>query len=127
MHEQRSPVHVALTVLAAIAEGQVDDVLDLIDPRVVWRPVTRPALTLYQGHAGVAEFAADLRLAYGPYRFDIEGVCPGPAGPDGAVLVTVHGRVIRETSTGQQAERLVLSEFRIKDGLVKSIESRYEA
>src|SRR5947207_905339 len=57
----RSPIQVVSELIAAICDGRIEDVLALVDPRVVWRPVTRPGLSQYEGHPGMVRMIADLR------------------------------------------------------------------
>ena len=52
---------VAHEVLAAIVEGRVADVLALTDLKLTCLPVTRPALSMYEGHAAMAVLVGDLR------------------------------------------------------------------
>jgi hypothetical protein len=51
--EGGSAAQVAHEVLAAIVEGRVADVLALTDQKVTCLPVTRPALSMYEGHAAI--------------------------------------------------------------------------
>lgn len=52
VHDRRSMSRVVCTLLPAIADGRIADVLALVDPHVVCMTATRPALTRYEGHAG---------------------------------------------------------------------------
>src|SRR5436190_23067654 len=72
--EGPSPIQVVSDLIAAICDGRVEDVLALVDPQVVWRPVTRPGLSRYEGHPGMVRMVADLRAAYGRYRAEIERI-----------------------------------------------------
>ena len=114
-------------MLAAVAEGRVSDVLALVDRQVVWLPVTRPALSVYLGHAGVARMVADQGVAYGRYRLDVADTGLGvQAVAGGGVRVTVRVWVVRETGGGDVAGPPVLAEFTVRGGLVTWVESRYE-
>jgi hypothetical protein len=122
-----SPTGVARAVLAAIAEGRVSDVLALVDRQVVWMPVTRPALNVYVGHAGMARMVADLQAGYGRFRLDVADTGMGvQAGAGGEVRVTMRVWVVRETAGGDLAGPSVLAEFTVRGGLVSWVESRYE-
>jgi hypothetical protein len=58
---ERAPAEVVCAVLAAISQGRVADVLDLVDPQVMCITETRPARSIYEGHEGMALLVADLR------------------------------------------------------------------
>jgi len=47
--EGPSPAQVVSELIAAICGGRIEDVLALVDPQVVWRAVTRPALATIRG------------------------------------------------------------------------------
>ncbi len=56
----KRPVRVARDVLAAIAAGRVGEVFGLVDPQVLWMPVSRPAFPA--GLAKLPEVAAVFTL-----------------------------------------------------------------
>jgi ketosteroid isomerase-like protein len=114
---------VARAALAAIAEGRVADLMALTDPQVVVMPTTRPGLSVYDGHAAVAELVEDLRAAWGKYRLVVTdaGTRAGSAGD----VVTLRLRVVESEREGTEWPP-VLAEFTVRDGLVTLIESRYE-
>jgi SnoaL-like protein len=114
---------VAREALAAIAEGRVADLVALTDPQVVVMPTTRPGLSVYDGHAALAELVEDLQASWGKYRLVVAdaGTRAGPAGD----VVSLRLRVVESEreGTGWPA---VLAEFTVRGGLVTLIESRYE-
>lgn len=123
----RPAAQVAHEVLAAIVEGRVADVLALTDPKVTCLPVTRPALSVYEGHAAMAVLVGDLRAAWGRYQVKVvdagpvEGV---PAREGGGQRVTLR-LVVAGSDRGDMAVRPVLTEFTVRGGLVTRIESSY--
>lgn len=119
----RPASQVARDTLAAIAEGRVADVIALTDPQVVVMPTTRPGLSVYDGHAAIAELVDDLRAAWGKYRMVVEdaGTRAGPAGD----VVSLRLRVVESEREGTQWPP-VLAEFTVRGGRVTVIESRYE-
>ena len=127
-HAESGPtIRVARAVLAAIVEGRVADVLALTDPKVVCVPVTRPALSMYEEHAGMAELVGDLRTAWGRYRVKVEDAGPVegvPAGEGGGERVMLRLLVV-DSDRGDMAVRPVLTEFTVRGGLVTRIESSY--
>jgi hypothetical protein len=119
---------VAHAVLAAIVEGRVDDVLALTDPKVTCLPVTRPALSMYEGHVAMAGLVGDLRAAWGRYHVKVEdvGAVEGvPACEGGGERVTLRLLVVG-SDRGDMAVRPVLTEFTVCGGLVTRIDSSYE-
>src|SRR6266704_534146 len=112
-----SAVRVVLELLAAVADGRMEDVLALTDPRIAWHPVTRPGLTSYEGHADMSRFMADLRSAYGQYRIEVDDFVES-AGPQ----VTARLRVIPDEH-GEQRTMAAAVVFTLRAGLVMSVES----
>jgi pyruvate/2-oxoglutarate/acetoin dehydrogenase E1 component len=103
-----SPAEVVCALLAAIAEGRTADVLALADPQVVCITGTRPALTRYDGQAGMIRLVDDLRAVYGRYRVEATPVAtsggtskdgPGAAAAGTRVVVRMSG--VRETDGGK--------------------------
>jgi ketosteroid isomerase-like protein len=121
----RSPAQVVSELMTAICDGRIEDMLALVDPRVLWEPVGRPALTLYQGHAGMVRLVADLQAAYGRYRLEVDDVTADTgaqvAAPTG-IRVMVRARVVQETDDGDMVPRPIRSVFTLRDGLVTSME-----
>jgi hypothetical protein len=119
-------VDVARGVLAAVSEGRVGEVLELVDPEVVWKPVTRPGRTVYFGHEGMAQVAADLRGVYGPFGLAVEDTGEGCEAA-GSVHVTLRVRVVRQDAGGGESwGRPVLADFTVREGRVTVMESRWE-
>jgi hypothetical protein len=119
------PARVARALLAAVAEGRVAEVLAMVDPRVVWVPVTRPARSVYHGHAGTAQMVADLRAVHGRYRVQVEGSAAGAGGQGGEGGVTLRVRVVRQTGGGDVLGPPVLAGFTFRGGLVTRVESEF--
>lgn len=116
----RPPEQVVADLIAAIGRYRIDDVLALVDPHVTWRPVTRPGLSEYHGHTGVAQFVADLFAAYdGRFRIVIEEIITiSPT----EVHLRVHA--VQETDSGDKPRGpSVLGVYTIHDGKVTSLES----
>lgn len=124
----KRPVRVAREVLAAIASGRVGEVFGLVEPQVLWMPVSRPAQSVYHGHAGMARLVEDLRAVYGRYRVDIEDVGAGAMalpGGRGATLVTARVRVVQETTGGDVAGPPIMAEFTVRGGHVTFVQAKY--
>jgi hypothetical protein len=117
-----TPGQLVRDVITAIFDGRTDDVLALAHPGVVWRPVTRPGLSAYHGHAGTVRMVADLTAVYGFSQPEIVAISEDVPGK-----VTVEARNVRQTSDGETATPLTISVFMLEDGLVKSMESGYAA
>jgi hypothetical protein len=119
------PFEVARAALAAMAEGRVADVIAVTDPNVVVMPVSRPALTVYHGHAALAGLVADLHAVWGKYRLVAEdaGAQADPGGDE--ERVTLRLRVV-QSDRGDGEWPAILTEFTVRGGLITVIESRYE-
>jgi hypothetical protein len=113
-----TPERLVRDLITAIFDGRTEDVVALAHPGVVWRPVTRPGLSAYHGHAGTARMVADIAAAYGPGPPDIVAI-----GQDAPGQVTVEARIVRAAGPSP----LIRSVFTLEDGLVKSMESSYPA
>jgi hypothetical protein len=120
-------------LLAAIAEGRTADVLALADPQVVCITGTRPALTRYDGQAGMVRLVDDLRAVYGRYRVEATPVAtsggpdeggPGAAAAGTRVVVRMSG--VRETDGGEVALPSALLEATVRGGLVTFMETTPE-
>jgi len=119
------PAQVARAVLAAVAEGRVSDVLAMADPQVEWVPVTRPARTVYYGHAGTAQLVADLRAVHGRFRVQVEDSAAGTGGQGAEVRVMLRVRVVLETGGGDVLGPPVVTGFTFRGGLVTRVESQF--
>jgi hypothetical protein len=117
---------VARALLTALAANQVSDVLALCDPAVVCYPATRPARTVYEGHAGMAQMVSDVHAVWGRFQMETEYAGMGDAAPaDGGVRVLVRHTLIAETAGRPVLSGPVMAQFTVRDGLVTSIESEH--
>jgi len=105
-------------LIAAIGDGRRETVLALVDPGVVWRPVSRPGQTEYRGHAGILRFMSDLRVAYGRFRIEVEHIMTTS---DTEVVSRAHP--VRETDEGDQPGPTITSVYTVRAGLVVGLES----
>ena len=125
-----SPAGVLGALLPAIAEGRVADVLALVDPQVVCITGTRPARSMYEGHAGMVQLIADLRAVYGRYRVEVDPDAgeggPGDAGAEAETRVVVRMRGVRETEGGDEALPSALVVATVRGGLVAYLETMPE-
>ncbi len=122
----RSPAQVVSELMAAICDGRIEDMLALVHPQVIWQPVARPGLTMYEGHAGMIRLVADLGAAYGRYRLEVEEITADTgrqAVAESGTKVTVRARVVRETDGGDLVLPPITSAFTLRGGLVTLMES----
>jgi hypothetical protein len=122
------PVQVAAEVLAAIAGGQVRDLLQRVSPQIVCIPATRPDRSVYRGHAGMIQLVADLHAAHGPYHLEHEDACAEGSAqhcPDGETLVTVRAQIVRETPRGDVPGLRIMVRVMVRGGLVTSMYADY--
>jgi ketosteroid isomerase-like protein len=113
-----SAADVVRAVFAAWADHRVDDVLALVDPRVVWRPLTRPGLSVYEGRDGTVRMMEDLRRAWGEFRLEFSAFTDLG---DGQVLA--GGMIVREVAGQELVGPAFGSVFTIRAGLVVAMES----
>ncbi len=78
-------------MMTAMAEGRVGDMLALMDPQITWITSVRPGLSMYYGHEGMTQYAADLRAALGSYRVEFEDITADDGGQVTARRTTVTG------------------------------------
>jgi ketosteroid isomerase-like protein len=114
----RSAIEVVTRLIAAIGDDRREAVLALVDPNVVWRPVSRPGQSVYHGHAGMLRFMSDLRTAYGRFRIEVEYIMA-----TSATEVVSRARPIRETPSGDQPGQPIVSVYTIREGRVICLES----
>ncbi len=93
--QRKPPTQLVSELIAAICDGRTEDVLTLVQPQTVWQPLTRPGLSVYQGHAGMTRLLGDLSAIYGRFRVDIDTITA-----DTSTRVTVQARIVRETEHG---------------------------
>jgi hypothetical protein len=113
---QSAQVTAVLDLYAAIRDGRVADVLAVTTPDICCRPLTRPGLTYYEGHQGMAELVADIHAAHGSYQVEIIAVTERP-GPK----VTVQARL--HPPAGHGDPLAVTTDYQFRDGLIATIES----
>jgi SnoaL-like domain len=110
------PVPVVLALYEAMRDGQVEDVLALVDPGVVYKPLDHWGPGVYCGHEGMIRLVQDVHATYGDYQVKIVDVAEEP-GPQ----VTVQVWVVPEPGRGLQFPMRLM--FTLGDGLVTSIQS----
>jgi len=115
---ERSAIEVVTQLIVAVGDGRREAVLALVDPNVVWRPVSRPGQSVYHGHAGMLRFMSDLHTAYGRFRIEVEYIMA-----TSATEVVSRARPVRETPSGDQPGQSILSVYTIRDGRVICLES----
>jgi ketosteroid isomerase-like protein len=125
----RSPPDAALSAVGVVRAlwlaqraGDVDGLLAQVHPDVVWRPMTRPGLTAYYGHAGTRQMLADFAEVLGPFRMDFDAMTEMY---DGRVLAV--GRLVRYTDHGEEVGAPVEAYFRLSGGLVVEMDSHLAA
>ena len=130
VHDRRSMSRVVCTLLPAIADGRIADVLALVDPHVVCITATRPALTRYEGHAGMIRMVTDLRAVYGRYRVNVDPDVGNDAAAEGGprdaragTRVVVRMAAVRQTDGGEVALPPALVVATVRWGLVTSLET----
>ncbi len=82
-------------------------------------PGLPPALTVYEGHAGMARLVADLSAAYGPHRIEVEDITV-----ESDTQVTAQTRVVQESDHGDLLLRRIKSVYTLRAGLVTSTRRR---
>jgi SnoaL-like domain len=121
----RSPAEVVSELMAAICDSRIEDMLALVHPQVMWLPVGRPGLTLYEGHAGMIRLVEDLSAAYGRFRLEVTEITAGTgkqAAAESGTQVTVRARVVRESEGADLAPLPITSVFTLRGGLVTSMD-----
>jgi hypothetical protein len=116
-----SAVQAVRALMNAHAENRVADVLAVVHPEVRWYPASRPARSMYTGHAGTIELMDDLRTSLGSFRVRLDEVSERPDGRvevHGARLTLTDGGDVRETTPFD----LVVT---LRDGLVIELESMF--
>ncbi len=111
-------IEVVKAMWLAYAEDRVDDMLALIHPKVVWRPLTRPALSVYSGHVGTLAMMADTARVRGSFRMEWEEPVTLADG-----RVRCPGRVVQVTADGDVPGPRVEPVLTVVDGLVIALDS----
>jgi hypothetical protein len=100
-------------------EDRVDDMLDLIHPRVLWRPLSRPGRSLYSGHDGIRRMLEDTRKANGNYWLELDDITePEPN------IVSAKGRVVALDANGETVALAIELLIAMRDGLVHEVETQ---
>jgi hypothetical protein len=103
-------------------EGRIDDMLDLIHPRVLWRPLSRPGRSLYSGHDGIRRMLEDTRAANGNYWLELDDLSePEPS------FVLAKGRVVALDANGEMVALDIEMLIAMRDGLVHEVETLPQA
>ena len=55
----QTAVQVVTDFFAAVRDQRIKDLLALVDPEIVCRPLVRPGRSLYEGHEGMVRFVSD--------------------------------------------------------------------
>ena len=111
-------VDVVRRMLAAQDAGRLDEVLTLADPAIVIRPLTRPGLSVYHGHAGLRDLLDNAGRAVGAHRVEwgeLSEPAPGP--------VTAVSTVVMLEDGGERVIARIRNEFVVRDGLVTEYDS----
>jgi hypothetical protein len=114
---ESKPVQVVLEFYEALRESRINDMLGLVDPYVVCRPLVRPGLSLYSGYDGMMRLDSDLHALHGRYQMQI-----GEVTEQAGSQVTVQATIVPEPGRGQPPLP-VTSIYIVRDGLITSIES----
>jgi ketosteroid isomerase-like protein len=117
--EASSAVETIRRLWMAQSHGQIEEMLAYIHPDVRWRPLTRPARSLYVGHAGTLDMLADLRASMGEFRMEWEELREQP---DGNVIGVGHPVLL--TDQGEVAGPQIEGLIEMRDGLVAGLDSR---
>lgn len=111
-----SAVSVVLALIQAICDGRPEEVLRLVDPEVVYKPLDQSGPDMYRGHEGMRRLVQDLHAALGDYRVNIVNVTEEPR-----PHVTVQAWVVPGPGRGTQFPMRLL--YTLRDGLVTLIQS----
>ena len=114
-----SAVEVVRALWLAQRAGDVDALLVLVHPEVVWRPIDPAAgAATYRGHEGTRRLLADYAAALGPFRMDFHAMTELH---DGRVLAT--GRLVTYDEHGDEVGQDVEAYFTVRDGMVAEIDT----
>jgi SnoaL-like domain len=121
--EKREAARVTLGLYAALRDGRIEDMLALLDPKVVCMPLVRPGLSVYYGHAAMIALVDDMHKRHGDYQVKVDRITQED-GPRGAVKVTAQTRLLPEPGAGRPFEVPVTNECTVRGGLVTWIQSK---
>jgi len=97
----------------AWAEGRFDEMLDVIHPNVEWRPITRPALSVYRGHDGTLKMLEDVSQVLGEFGVEWRGL----------TVVDDETVVARGLVTVGRVKMAFDAAYKLRDGLVVAMDS----
>jgi hypothetical protein len=113
------PTKTVIDLISAIVDGRTEDALVLVDPSILWEPIARPGLSLYQGHTGIIRLINDLHIVYGKFRVEIIEVVMLRENQ-----VMVRAQAIRETDEGDVFIPVSESLFTLRNGLVNAMQAK---
>jgi hypothetical protein len=113
----KNPADFVLEFYAAVRDARVSDVLRLVDPDVVCRPLVLPGPSLYCGRDSMVSLVENMHAAYGDYMVEADVVVEA-IGP----VVSVQARLVPEPARAL-APLSITTVFRFRYGLIASIES----
>ena len=98
-------------------DKRMDDVVATMQPDVVWRPITRPALSQYHGRDGILEMRTDIERLRGTMHIEIDAVRSDSYG------------IVRSTGfirfVGDEQLTPFEVRFTFRDGLISQAETTY--
>ena len=98
--QHKTPIQAALELYAALRDSRLPDVAALTTPDVLCKALTRPGLSLYYGHQGMANLARYIHAAYGDYTVAIISATEQPD-----PQVTVRARIDPQPGHGPPLRR----------------------
>jgi hypothetical protein len=113
----RDPVEVVVALYEALRDSRTKEMLALVDPAVICRPLVRPGITQYFGYSGMILLDRDMHAAHGRYQIEIGTITvqDGPQVTVEAVIVPGPGCTHPPVS--------VTSVYTLRGGLITWIES----
>jgi hypothetical protein len=113
----KGSVQKVLDFIAAVRDQRINDMLALVDPKVICEPLVRPGRSVYEGHGGMARFVSDMHIAFGRYQYEIDEITER----EGAKLA-VRARMLPESKSKPMPPTSVLIVFTFRDGLITFVE-----
>jgi hypothetical protein len=99
-------------------EGRIDDMLDLVHPKVIWWPMSRPGLSRYSGHDGIRRMLADIQAANGNHWIELDAISEIEHN-----LISAQGRVVALDADGTPVSAAIEMLMTMRDGLVHRVET----
>lgn len=99
-------------------EGRIDDMLDLVHPKVIWWPMSRPGLSRYIGHDGIRRMLDDIRAANGNHWIELDAISEIEHN-----LISAQGRVVALDAHGTPVSAAIEMLMTMRDGLVHRVET----